>query len=78
MLILKIKSEYCVVSEGEYEFSEVVGGSVEVSVEDARLCWAEARHNVAVAGELVLVPPFEQTGYALHILSDQDIEVHGR
>ncbi|XP_013175735.1 PREDICTED: nodal modulator 1, partial [Papilio xuthus] len=61
--------------KGEYEFSDVVPGSVEVSVESARLCWADSRHNVAVAGELALVPPFEQAGYLLHIVSDQDIEV---
>ncbi|XP_068626360.1 BOS complex subunit NOMO3 [Battus philenor] len=61
--------------KGEYEFRDVVPGSVEVSVEGARLCWVEARHNVAVASELALVPAFEQAGYLLHLASDYDIEV---
>ncbi|CAG4950717.1 unnamed protein product [Parnassius apollo] len=61
--------------EGEYEFTDVVPGSVEVSVEESRLCWLDTRHNVAVASELALVPTFEQSGYVLLVKSDHDIEV---
>ncbi|KAI5632132.1 carboxypeptidase regulatory-like domain-containing protein [Phthorimaea operculella] len=60
---------------GEYTFEDVLPGSVEVSVPSERLCWAEARHNVAVATELATVPAFEHTGYVVKLHSSHNIEV---
>lgn len=53
-------------------------GSAEVSVPTGRLCWQDARHNVAVAHSLVPAPAFEHTGYVLRISSQHALEVTTR
>ncbi|KAL0902013.1 hypothetical protein ABMA27_007142 [Loxostege sticticalis] len=60
---------------GKYSFEEVSAGSAEVSVPTGRLCWQDARHNVAVAHSLVPAPAFEHTGYVLRISSQHALEV---
>ncbi|GBP38175.1 Nodal modulator 1 [Eumeta japonica] len=61
--------------DGKYKFNEVLPGSVEVSVPTERLCWAEARHNVAVTAAIANVPPFQHIGYALRFLSSHAVQV---
>ncbi|XP_075989441.1 BOS complex subunit NOMO2 [Anticarsia gemmatalis] len=61
--------------DGKYTFEEVLPGSVEISVESDRLCWAEARHNVAVTQDHANVPTFEHTGYVLKIHSSHEVDV---
>ncbi|XP_026738315.1 nodal modulator 3, partial [Trichoplusia ni] len=61
--------------DGKYKFEEVLPGSVEISVETDPLCWAEARHNVAVTQDHATVPTFEQTGYVLRVHSTHEVEV---
>ncbi|CAH0724463.1 unnamed protein product, partial [Brenthis ino] len=68
---------YADVKDGEYVFEEVPPGSVEVAVVggEARLCWAQAAHNVAVAEPRHRAPPIALHGLALHVSSTHDIEV---
>lgn len=65
-------------TDGKYTFEEVLPGSVEISVKSDRLCWAEARHNVAVTQDHANVPTFEHTGYVLKIHSTHEVEVRFR
>ncbi|XP_059054795.1 BOS complex subunit NOMO1 [Achroia grisella] len=60
---------------GSYEFSEVLPGSVEVSVSAESLCWREERHLVVVAHEHAPAPDFEHVGYVLRLHADHPIEV---
>ncbi|XP_028172449.1 nodal modulator 1 [Ostrinia furnacalis] len=64
-----------VVVNGEYSFKEVPAGSAELSVPTTRLCWREARLNVAVAHEKVPAPAFHHTGYVLRLSSQHELEV---
>ncbi|PZC72764.1 hypothetical protein B5X24_HaOG210605 [Helicoverpa armigera] len=61
--------------DGKYTFEEVLPGSVEISVESDALCWAEARHNVAVTQDHAAVPTFEHTGYVLKVHSSHEVDI---
>nr|XP_049692347.1 nodal modulator 1 [Helicoverpa armigera] len=64
-----------VAKDGKYTFEEVLPGSVEISVESDALCWAEARHNVAVTQDHATVPTFEHTGYVLKVHSSHEVDI---
>ncbi|XP_037298706.1 nodal modulator 3 isoform X3 [Manduca sexta] len=67
--------QYTVAIDGAYTFEEVLPGSVEVSVGAQRLCWADARHNVAVTQEHTNVPTFEHIGYVISLHTTHEVEV---
>ncbi|KAJ0182846.1 hypothetical protein K1T71_002215 [Dendrolimus kikuchii] len=64
-----------IAKDGKYIFEEVLPGSVEISVPTERLCWVEARHNVAVTQEHADVPTFHHTGYVLKVHSTHEVQV---
>ncbi|XP_053621572.1 BOS complex subunit NOMO3 [Plodia interpunctella] len=61
--------------DGKYKFSDVLPGSVEVSVGVGRLCWKESTHNVVLTSQHATVPDFIHTGYILNFHSSHDIKV---
>ncbi|XP_047519963.1 nodal modulator 1 [Pieris napi] len=61
--------------DGSYSFSEVLPGSVEVSVEGSVVCWRDSAHNVAVVSAQAAVPDFVMSGLVLRVHSSHDIEV---
>lgn len=62
-------------ADGSYEFTDVLPGSVEVSVEGSVVCWQESAHNVAVVSAHAAVPNFVMKGLVLKIVSSHDMEV---
>lgn len=61
--------------DGEYTFTDVVAGSVELSVGGSRLCWQEERLVLPLLRDTTRAPPFRHLGYVLRLHSSHDIQV---
>ncbi|CAG9132482.1 unnamed protein product [Plutella xylostella] len=61
--------------DGSYSFSNVLPGTVQLSVSEDALCWRDAALTVRVAAAAARAPPFVHSGYRVTVRAKYDATV---
>ncbi|KAG7311070.1 hypothetical protein JYU34_003930 [Plutella xylostella] len=62
--------------DGTYSFSNVLPGTVQLSVSEDALCWRDAALTVRVAAAAARAPPFVHSGYRVTVRAKYDATTH--
>ncbi|XP_048489214.1 nodal modulator 1 [Plutella xylostella] len=62
-------------ADGSYSFSNVLPGTVQLSVSEDALCWRDAALTVRVAAAAARAPPFVHSGYRVTVRAKYDATV---